>query len=364
VVPDAITLAFLEAANDRMSSLAAGCTILAIAAAAEPDYRIEVTPARRIEAQLTMKIDTPAIQAREWILFAARPPELLGQRDLHTVLSPSGRAATELSPEERPILWSRVPTRGRQWMGGITARVRYRATLFSRRLTTQPARGPVQPAESLAPRQRRFALGASASIDVDSPDLLQWIDAHRLRRGEGEGEVDFARRVHVAIARAFSYELREDMDRRASNVCREGKSDCAGLSALFAAVLRAGDVPARLLVGRSVIEVTDPRVPAAMRARRPHVRTEFFAEGVGWVPVDLSREIFTPSRRRTVYFGYDPGDMLVVHVGDDLVLNTIHSGRQTVESLQGVRFWVVGEGTSDGMSMEEEWETRRVGEEG
>ena len=343
-----------------MTCLAVHCVLAAWIAAAEPSYRIEVTPARRIEAQLTTEIDVPAMRAREWILFAARPPELRGQTDLYAALSPSGRSVTELSPEHRPILWARVPTRGRRWTDGITVRVRYRATLFARRLTTRPPPGSEQPPPSLAPNERGFALGATGLIDVESPELLAWIDAQGLRPGESEGQIDFARRVHVVIARDFSYELRPDMDRRASRVCREGKSDCAGLSALFAAVLRVGEVPARLLVGRSVIEIADPRVPPALRARRPHVRAEFFVEDVGWVPVDLSREIFTPSFHRTVYFGYDPGDMLVLHVGDDLVLNTIHFGRQTVESLQGVRFWVVGQGTSEGASMEEDWQVRRL----
>jgi len=64
VVSRAVAIAFLEADDDRMNSLAAACTIVAVAAAADPSYRIEMTPARRIEAQLTTQIDVPAMRGR------------------------------------------------------------------------------------------------------------------------------------------------------------------------------------------------------------------------------------------------------------------------------------------------------------
>jgi len=64
VVSDPVAFAFLEADDDRMNPFAGICTILAVAAAADPSYRIEMTPARRIEAQLTTQIDVPAMRGR------------------------------------------------------------------------------------------------------------------------------------------------------------------------------------------------------------------------------------------------------------------------------------------------------------
>jgi transglutaminase-like putative cysteine protease len=328
--------------------------------AAAPAYHIERAPVRRIEAVLTMRADTPAMEAREWILFAARPPKLPGQADLSTALSPPGRPTTELSRQRRGVVWARVPTRGKQWTSGITVKARYRATLFSRRLRDGPPAATAEPVAPLVPQQRRFNLQATPLIDFDAQPLQQWLDKHRLHRGEDEGEIAFARRVYAVIVRSLLYELRPEMDRRASAVCTADRSDCAGLSALFVAAMRANKVPARLLVGRTAKELTDLRFSPAARQRRPHVRAEFFVEGVGWAPVDPSDEILTRSIRRTVYFGYDPGDMLVLHLNDELILSTIHFGRQTVESLQGIRFWVVGQGSSEGSTMSEDWQVRQL----
>ena len=166
-------------------------------AAAAPAYHIEKAPARRIEAVLTMRAELPAMAAKEWVLFAARPPELLGQGDLSATLSPSGRPHSELSPQRRGILWARVPTRGKQWTSGITVEARYRATLFSRRLRAGPPAAGGEPIAPLAPQQRRFSLEATPLVDFESQPLRQWLDKHRLHRGEDEGEIEFARRVYL-----------------------------------------------------------------------------------------------------------------------------------------------------------------------
>jgi len=51
-----------------------------------------------------------------------------------------------------------------------------------------------------------------------------------------------------------------------------GWSDCGGLATLYVSILRANGIPARCLTGRSI----DPNTP--------HVKMDFYAEGVGWVP--------------------------------------------------------------------------------
>ena len=48
----------------------------------------------------------------------------------------------------------------------------------------------------------------------------------------------------------FSYEFVPGRDLHATYVCKDGQSDCGGLSCAMVAVLRANGVPARLLQGR------------------------------------------------------------------------------------------------------------------
>jgi hypothetical protein len=82
-----------------------------------------------------------------------------------------------------------------------------------------------------------------------------------------------------------------------------------------------------------------------------HVRAEFFAEDVGWVPVDVSYGLTT----KNDYFGNDAGDHLVQHVDLDLTVNAGPFGRQDVQVLQDVRYWVSGNGSADGTKVQITW---------
>ncbi len=92
-----------------------------------------------------------------------------------------------------------------------------------------------------------------------------------------------------------------------------------------------------------------------------HAKAEFFAEGVGWVPVDLSSAVLhdsTPDGLR--YFGNDSGDSLAMHFDHDLVLDTIHFGHQSTPWLQGAAYWVSGGGTLDGLQTREDWKVKEL----
>src|SRR5207244_11195402 len=66
-----------------------------------PAYMLKFAETQRIEAVLTYHIEMPKLVAQEWIVFAARPPELPGQVRVTTTLEPGGKPAFELSAEDR-----------------------------------------------------------------------------------------------------------------------------------------------------------------------------------------------------------------------------------------------------------------------
>jgi hypothetical protein len=89
-----------------------------------------------------------------------------------------------------------------------------------------------------------------------------------------------------------------------------------------------------------------------------HIRAEFHAQGVGWVPADI---LFAATRDESPeglrYFGVDEGDFVAFHVGTDFVLET-YFGPKPVEWLQNPSFWTLGAGTFDGVTVRADWKVK------
>ncbi|HMF12080.1 MAG TPA: transglutaminase-like domain-containing protein [Gemmataceae bacterium] len=297
-------------------------------------YKLEVKKARPIEAVLTQ--DYRLLRPVEaLILFIPRAPELPGQTDVKTTLDPNGVDGNELSPLRRPIASTKV-TFDQLKDNLLPIRVRVKATLVARELVTVTSRGQAPPVAPLKKPDRQAALYPSAMFDFQSAEVKRWMKANSLSRGKTEAEIDFARRVYTAIVKKYSHGYMKEntiiwqsdpakreisIDQwRASLVSTKKEAHSAGLSVLFVSALRANNVPARILLG----QWTDNK-KAAFRGDRPfyHVKAEFFAENVGWVPVDLGSAVqATKERDGMAYFGKDPGDFLCLHVDAELVIET------------------------------------------
>ena len=132
------------------------------------------------------------------------------------------------------------------------------------------------------------------------------------------------------------------MDRAASHVCKDRKSDCGGLCArLFVTILRANGIPARQLVGRWATSAEPLQKIGEVLFNQQHVKAEFYAVGIGWVPVDLSSAVqWDRSSDGLNYFGQDPGDFMVLHLDNMFHVETQVLGRMDIPYLQGVAFWV------------------------
>src|SRR4051794_35197918 len=135
------------------------------------------------------------------------------------------------------------------------------------------------------------------------------------------------------------------MDRKASAAAQMRKSDDTGLANVFTSVLRANKIPARNLVGRWAEPATKgiKGVGNGMYYQW-QVRSEFFADGIGWVPVDLgSAKMRDESKEGLVYFGHDAGHFLTSHVDQDFTVDVPLMGPRTLEGFQAVNWFVRGE---------------------
>ena len=78
------------------------------------------------------------------------------------------------------------------------------------------------------------------------------------------------------------------------------------------------------------------------------MRAEMFVAGIGWVPVDPALATANKNRPVTAYLGYDPGDLLVLHVDVDLQLPFPDKVRESQLLQIGPYYWSLGKGAFDG----------------
>lgn len=316
-------------------------------------YALEVKDSVTLHARYTVRVDAPRVKAREWTLFVPRPPDLPSQRILESETLPGGELIADRSPLRRPVHRTTIPVTRPGQESSIRMAADTRARLFSRKLVR---REPATAVPDLSEQDRRTFLADTPHFQHGSPTFRRWRDAASLRRRPTEGEVDFARRVFLHLVTHFQYEYLGEQDRSAAAVCKAGKSDCGGLAVLFATVLRAEGIPARTLAGRWAKSADPDGKLGTVTYRQEHIIAEFFAQGVGWVPADLSSAILHDrSKEKLAHFGNDPGLFLTLHLDADLMVETPRFGVRRMPLLQRASYWAWGAGSVDGAVMDEAW---------
>ena len=139
----------------------------------------------------------------------------------------------------------------------------------------------------------------------NTEQFRSWIKTHHLTRATDEPDIQFAYRVHEFLRNHLEYGKPATDKWEVDAIAKCGQADCFGLSRIFVAVLRANRIPSRGLPGRGIND------------GGTHVKAEFFAEGVGWVPVEVAGGVSDKHSPLTNYFGKDHADMFVIPNGLD-----------------------------------------------
>jgi hypothetical protein len=213
----------------------------------------------------------------------------------------------------------------------------------------------------LAEAERKWYLTARGLMDFEAADFQKWLDTCKLRRSKNENDVDFGRRVYQVIFDTGQYEAKGMNDRSASAVSKSKKSDCGGFSYLFVAAMRANGIPARSLMGRWAQSSKPGEMAGDIPFSMQHTRAEFFAEGVGWVPVDPTLAMGYRNLDWVVRnaFGVDAGDFFVQQVDLELTIDTLVDGKQTLPWLfcYGTG---AGDGNRDGVDWKDSLQVREI----
>jgi transglutaminase-like putative cysteine protease len=321
-------------------------------------YTISVQSVARVTATLTREASYPNLKGTEWTVFAAQAPELPGQIKVETTLDPPGEVVQEKSEMARPLVRGRVRSDKKHPINSLRMRVTYQATLRSRRLQRGATSSHVP---DLSPEDRQLYLAHRGYFDFNQPEFREWIEKQGFERHANEGEIHFARRVFLALKAGMQYEALRIKDFHATAAAKCGRGDCGGLSVLFASILRSNQIPARTLWGRWAQSAEPGKTWSGRGYYQLHVKAEFFARGVGWVPVDLSSAILhDKSPQGLKFFGNDPGDFITFHVDGSLEIDTQRFGNKQVGHMQNLRWWIHGDGTLAGPTLDETWEVTRA----
>jgi transglutaminase-like putative cysteine protease len=319
-------------------------------------YSLSVQSVARVVATLTRDVSYPNCQGKVWTIFAPQAPELPGQIKTETTLDPPGKPVREIGDLARPLVMARVEA-GAQPISAMKIQLTYEATLRSRKLR----KGQPRKVRDLSPEERRTYLADGGYFDFDQPEFHEWIQKRGLERAAREGEIHFARRVFLALKAGMQYDAPLKKEFHATAVCKSGRADCGGLSVLFASILRANAIPARTLWGRWAKSSEPGKQWFNHPYYQTHVKAEFFARGVGWVPVDVSSAILhDKSPQGLKYFGNDPGDFVTFHVDGNLTVDTLLFGVKPLGNMQTTRWWIRGSGTLQDEKVTEAWDVTRT----
>ena len=318
----------------------------------------EYEPAQPLTATLNLQISAPALNAAEWIIFDPVPPELEQQHlelmGIEVVGSNAkGKADHELSPEHRIVCLTRIPANIASLKSSVNVQARYKLTTSARYLRSGAARVAVAP---LSVGETKVYTTESETIDFSSSPFQSWLKSKHLSRRAGETDIRFAWRVFNAIRQQYSYYYAADQNRHISKLCESNATDCGGLSWLFVGAMRANGIPARSLVGRWL--KPDNENDNGSTHGQCHVKAEFFANGIGWVPIELSGAVSAKERGALDFFGRFAGDFVTLHVDTDLMINSIYFGVSNIRNMQSPLFWVTGAGTVKGYTAQTTWQTR------
>lgn len=329
----------------RWFVLAVAVALGASHAPAQPAHKIVTADVKQVSASAGYELRADKFGVTKWQVFLPDAPELPSQTKVKTATEPASKVVTEKGPLARTVRYFEVRAKGTP---GAVLNMKFdvEATLRSRALVELKP-GEVAPdVPPLPDAERKLYLAPTTRVDYETKAFREWLEANKLTRAKGESEVSFAERVLEVIRGTFTYHFDPDADKRASVACASAKTDCAGMSFVLIGALRAHDIPARALVGRRAQPPAPKSKPGDLHHDRPHVRAEFFAAGVGWVPVDAAD---AQASRRPVraFVGRDPGDLIVLHVDADLQLPYPEKVREAQFLQVNPSYWTHGKGTFD-----------------
>jgi Transglutaminase-like superfamily len=179
--------------------------------------------------------------------------------------------------------------------------------------------------------QSRLSGGPRLERDADSLELAQYLHPDRLvplhdhiramarevvEKANARTDVEMARAIYDHVVSTVKYDKSGKGAGRGDiyYVSKERRGNCVDFDAIFVGYSRAVGIPARYAVGFALpVQRGEGKIPEY------HCWAEFYAKGIGWVPVDATEAAQHPSNRE-YFFGAEDENRIELTNGRDLVL--------------------------------------------
>jgi hypothetical protein len=159
-------------------------------------------------------------------------------------------------------------------------------------------------------RYRASVRATSISIALGDchPDAVEKANAHT--------DLEMARAIYNHVISTVKYDKTGKGWGRGDiyYACRERRGNCTDFHAIFIGYPRAVGIPARFAIGFPL-----PADRGEGKIDGYHCWAEFYARGIGWIPVDASEAAKNPAKRQ-YFFGAHDENRLEFTKGRDLML--------------------------------------------
>jgi transglutaminase-like putative cysteine protease len=175
-----------------------------------------------------------------------------------------------------------------------------------------------QPAGEAASTPLSRFLRADGLVPIDGK--MQEL-AEEITRGK-QGTREIARAIYDYVFKSLKYDKSGTGWGRGDALwaCDAKRGNCTDFHSLFIALMRAKKIPARFEIGFPLPEKAREGEIAGY-----HCWAEFYVEGEGWVPVDISEAWKAPSRH-DYFFGKLDANRIQFTVGRDILLKPRQDG--------------------------------------
>jgi transglutaminase-like putative cysteine protease len=208
--------------------------------------------------------------------------------------------------------------------------------------------------------QSRLSGGSPLARDEDPKDLAQYLKPDRLvpldaqistwardvvQQANAHTDLEMARAIYNHVVTTVKYDKTGKGWGRGDiyYACEERRGNCTDFHAIFIGYARAMGIPARFAIGFPL-----PTDRGEGKITGYHCWAEFYAKGIGWVPVDASEAAKNPSKRE-YFFGAHDENRIELSKGRDVVL----APRQKGEALN---YFVYPYAEVNGKAVEAEYE--------
>jgi transglutaminase-like putative cysteine protease len=178
---------------------------------------------------------------------------------------------------------------------------------------------------------------AEGTVEANTGDVERWLKPDRLvpldaqirawarevvDAAHAKTDLEMARAIYNHVVATVKYDKSGKGWGRGDiyYACENRRGNCTDFHAIFIGYARALGIPARFAIGFPL-----PADRGSGQIAGYHCWAEFYAKGIGWVPVDASEAAKDPSRRE-YFFGAHDENRVEFSRGRDLVLNPPQAG--------------------------------------